>query len=86
MEVTNVNLKKYNTTMRAKAIASVVLKDGEDAICINEIRVIEGKDGLFIAMPSKRMPDGNFKDMAHPINQRTRDKIQKAILEKYNEI
>lgn len=81
MQVTNVKVKKINTTMRAKGIASVVL---DDCICINDIKIIEGKNGVFIAMPSRRQSDGTFKDIAHPVNNETREKISEAILAEYN--
>lgn len=81
VKVTEVKIIKLNETMRAKAMASVVLND---CICINDIRVLEGKEGLFISMPSRKKENGQFKDIVHPINADTREKIQKAILEEYN--
>ena len=75
-----IRIIKLNETMRAKAMASVVLND---AICINDIRIMEGEKGPFISMPSRRKENGQFKDIAHPINQETREKIQSAILEEY---
>ncbi len=81
VKVTEVKIIKLNETMRAKAMASVVLND---CICINDIRVLEGKEGLFISMPSRKKGNGQFKDIVHPINADTREKIQKAILEEYN--
>lgn len=82
VKVTEVRVKKLDTVMRAKAMASVVLND---SICINDIRVIEDKEkGTFIAMPSRKLDDGSFKDIAHPINKATREKIKIAILEEYN--
>lgn len=86
VEVTEVRVKKLNTNMRAKAMASVVLNN---CICINDIRIIEHKDNkdeVFIAMPSRKLDNGEFKDIAHPINAATREKITKAILEEYNKI
>lgn len=80
IKVTEVRIIKLNETMRAKAMASVVLND---AICINDIRIMEGEKGPFISMPSRRKENGQFKDIAHPINQETREKIQAAILEEY---
>lgn len=81
MEVTEVRVQKIDSVMRAKAMASVVLND---AICINDIRVIFDREkGVFIAMPSRKKEDGTFKDIAHPINAATREKIQEAILEKF---
>ena len=63
-----------------KAVVSITF-DGE--FVVHDIKVIEGDKGLFIAMPSKRTADGEYKDIAHPINSSTRDAIQKAILESY---
>mgnify|MGYP002597304105 CR=1 FL=1 len=63
-----------------KAVASVTF---DNEFAVHDIKVIE-KDGLFIAMPSKKTPNGEFKDIAHPINAETREKIQAAILEAYN--
>ena len=81
MEITNVRLKKVETNGRMKAIASVTF---DEEFVVHDIRVIEGNDGLFIAMPSKRTPDGEFRDVAHPINPLTRKKIQDAVMEAYD--
>ena len=80
MQITDVRWKKVNSGSRMKAVASVTF-DGE--FVIHDIKVIESQNGLFIAMPSKKTPNGEFKDIAHPINAETREKIQKAILEAY---
>ena len=64
-----------------KAIVSVTF---DDQFVIHDIKVIEGQNGLFIAMPSRKTPDGEFKDIAHPINTNSREMIQKAILEAYD--
>ena len=77
MEVTDVRLRRVNTEGRMRAIASITL-DGE--FVVHDIRVIDGNNGLFVAMPSKRTPDGEFRDIAHPINSNTRGKIQDAVL------
>ena len=63
-----------------KAVASVTF---DNEFVIHDIKVIESQNGLFIAMPSRKTPNGEFKDIAHPINAETREKIQKAILEAY---
>ena len=65
-----------------KAIVSVTF---DNEFVIHDIKVIEGQNGLFIAMPSRKTPDGEFKDIAHPINTETREKIQSAILTAYEE-
>ena len=63
-----------------KAVVSITL---DEEFVVHDIKVIEGDKGLFIAMPSKRTADGEYKDIAHPINSSTRDAIQKVILESY---
>ncbi|WP_339252565.1 septation regulator SpoVG [Sporosarcina sp. FSL W8-0480] len=81
MEVTDVRLRKVETDGRMRAIASITL-DGE--FVVHDIRVIEGNDGLFVAMPSKRTPEGDFRDVAHPINTSARMKVQEAVLSAYH--
>lgn len=81
MEVTDVRLRKVETDGRMRAIASITL-DGE--FVVHDIRVIEGNDGLFVAMPSKRTPEGEFRDVAHPINTSARMKVQEAVLSAYH--
>lgn len=81
MQITDVRVRKVNSENRMKAIASVTF---DDEFVIHDIKVIESQNGLFIAMPSKKTPTGEFRDVAHPINAETREKIQKAILDAYN--
>ena len=80
MQITDVRLRKVNSENRMKAVASVTF---DNEFVVHDIKVIESQDGLFIAMPSRKTPNGEFKDIAHPINAETREKIQKAILEAY---
>lgn len=80
MEVTDVRLRRVDTDGRMRAIASITI---DNEFVVHDIRVIDGNDGLFVAMPSKRTPDGEFRDVAHPINSNARMKIQEAILEAY---
>ena len=81
MQITDVRLRKVNSENRMKAVASVTF-DG--CFVVHDIKVIDPADKpAFIAMPSRRTPKGEFKDIAHPINSDTRDMIQKAILEAY---
>ena len=82
MEVTDVRLRRVQTDGRMRAIASITL---DSEFVIHDIRVIDGNAGLFVAMPSKRTPDGEFRDIAHPINSGTRTKIQLAVLTAYHE-
>ncbi|WP_252313682.1 septation regulator SpoVG [Sinobaca sp. H24] len=81
MEVTDVRLRCVKTEGRMRAIASITL-DGE--FVIHDIRVIDGNNGYFVAMPSKRTPDGEFRDIAHPISTGAREKIQQAVLQEYS--
>jgi stage V sporulation protein G len=81
MEITDVRVRKTTKEGKMKAIVSITL---EDEFVIHDIKVIEGERGLFIAMPSKKSADGEYRDIAHPINSATREKIQKIILEAYN--
>jgi len=82
MEVTDVRLRRVQTDGRMRAIASITL---DNEFVVHDIRVIDGNAGLFVAMPSKRTPDGEFRDVAHPINAGTRTKIQEAVLKAYYE-
>ena len=81
MQITDVRVKKVNSENRMRAVASVTF---DNEIVIHDIKVIESQNGLFIAMPSRKTPNGEFKDIAHPINAETREKVQKAILEAYD--
>ena len=83
MEITSVTVRKVDKEgSRMRGIASVLL---DDSFAVHDIRIIEGENGLFIAMPSRKTPDGEFKDIAHPINTDTREKIQNSILKAYEE-
>lgn len=80
MEITDVRIRKITTDGKMKAIVSVTF--GNEFV-VHDIKIIEGQNGLFIAMPSRKTPDGEFKDIAHPINTDTREKIQSSILAAY---
>ena len=80
MQITDVRVRKVAKEGKLKAVVSITM---DDEFVVHDIKVIEGEKGLFIAMPSKKTPNGEFKDIAHPINAETREKIQKAILEAY---
>lgn len=82
MKVTDVRLRKIDTDGRMKALVSITL---DEAFVIHDLRVIEGNSGLFVAMPSKRTPDGEFRDIAHPINSDMRQEIQDAVMKVYDE-
>ena len=82
MKITDVRIRKVAKDGKMKAVVSITL-DGE--LVVHDIKVIEGEKGLFIAMPSRKASDGEYRDIAHPINSSTRDTIQMTILEKYQE-
>lgn len=80
MEITDVRVRKVNKDGKMKAIVSITL---DNEFVVHDIKVIEGEKGLFIAMPSRRAGDGEYRDIAHPINSDTREKIQQTILDRY---
>lgn len=83
MKITSVNVRKIEKeSSRMKGIASVLL---DDSFAIHDIRIIEGEKGLFIAMPSKKTPNGGYRDIAHPINSEVRSMFEEAILKAYEE-
>lgn len=82
MQITDVRVRKISSQNKMKAIASVTF---DDVFVVHDIKVLESDKGLFIAMPSRKIPNGEFKDIAHPIKTETREEIQAAIIAKYNE-
>ena len=80
MQITDVRVRKITTGGKMKAVVSITL---DNEFVVHDIKVIEGDKGLFIAMPSKKAADGEYRDIAHPINSATRESIQRIILEKY---
>lgn len=82
MQITDVRIRKIATDGKMKAIVSVTF---DNEFVVHDIKIIEGQNGLFIAMPSRKTPDGEFKDIAHPINTDTREKIQTSILDAYEQ-
>ena len=80
MEITDVRIRRIDIEGKMKAVVSVTL---DNQFVIHDIKIIESQNGLFIAMPSRKTPDGEFKDIAHPINAETREMLQTAILGKY---
>ena len=83
MQVTDVRIRKITTEGKMKAIVSVTF---DDEFVVHDIKIIDGQNGLFIAMPSRKMGEGDFRDIAHPINSETRSKIQSAIFAQYEKI
>lgn len=84
MQITDVRVRKISSenSNKMKAIASITI-DG--VFVVHDIKILEGEKGMFIAMPSRKSSDGEFRDIAHPINTETREMLQALILEKYNE-
>ena len=80
MNITDVRVRKIAKEGKMKAVVSITI---DDEFVVHDIKVIEGEKGLFIAMPSRKASDGEYRDIAHPINSVTRDMIQSVILEKY---
>ena len=80
MNITDVRIRKVEKEGKMKAVVSITI---EDEFVVHDIKVIDGEKGLFIAMPSKKSVDGEFRDIAHPINSDTRVAIQNLILDKY---
>ena len=83
MQITDVRIRKVTKEGKMKAVVSITL---DDEFAVHDIKVIEGDKGLFIAMPSRKTSDGEYRDIAHPINSVTRDRIQSLILNKYDEM
>ena len=82
MQITDVRIRKVEKEGKMKAVVSITI---DDEFVVHDIKVIEGEKGLFIAMPSRKAGDGDFRDIAHPINSGTREKIQNTILDRYQE-
>ena len=83
MNITDIRVRKVNSVGgKMKAVVSITF---DDCFVVHDIKVIEGQDKLFIAMPSRKTPDGEFKDIAHPINISTREELERKILAKYEE-
>ncbi|MGN0431821.1 MAG: septation regulator SpoVG [Lachnospiraceae bacterium] len=80
MQITDVRVRRITKEGKMKAVVSITI---DDEFVVHDIKVIEGEKGLFIAMPSKKATDGEYRDIAHPINSATREHIQKIILESY---
>lgn len=80
MEITDVRVRKLNLEGKMKAVVSITF---DNAFVVHDIKVIEGSDKLFIAMPSRKTAEGEFKDITHPINAQMRETISSAILKQY---
>ncbi len=82
MDITDVRVRMINRDRKMKAVVSITI---DDVFVIHDIKIIEGEKGIFIAMPSRKTSEGDYKDIAHPINSDTRNMIQDIILKKYEE-
>lgn len=80
MQITDVRIRKVEKEGKMKAVVSITI---DEEFVVHDIKVIEGEKGLFIAMPSRKAADGEYRDIAHPINSETRTRIQQIILDKY---
>ena len=80
MQITDVRIRKVTKDGKMKAVVSITL---DNEFVVHDIKIIEGEKGLFIAMPSRKSVDGEYRDIAHPINSDTRERIQALILEQY---
>lgn len=83
MQITDVRVRKVAKEGKLKAVVSITM---DEEFVVHDIKVIEGEKGLFIAMPSKKAVDGEYRDIAHPINSETREKIRSIILENYEKV
>ena len=83
MNITDVRVRKVAKEGKMKAVVSITI---DDEFVVHDIKVIEGEKGLFIAMPSRKATDGEYRDIAHPINSDTRNMIQTLILDKFQEV
>lgn len=83
MNITDVRVRKVAKNGKMKAVVSITL---DDEFVVHDIKIIEGDKGMFIAMPSRKAADGEYRDIAHPINSETRERIQKIILDEYGKV
>ena len=83
MNITDVRVRRVAKEGKMKAVVSITI---DEEFVVHDIKVIEGEKGLFIAMPSRKATDGEYRDIAHPITSATRERIQNIILEKYEQV
>ena len=82
-DITDIKIRLVNADSKLKAVASIVI---DDCIAIHDIKILSGEGGDFIAMPSRKPPDGTYRDIIHPINSETREIIKNAIFAKYQQV
>ena len=83
MNITDIRIRKVQSEGKMRAVASITF---DDEFVVHDVRVIEGQNGLFVAMPSRKTPEGEFRDVAHPITSSAREMIQNAVLKAYNDM
>jgi stage V sporulation protein G len=83
VDITDVRIRKVNAEGKMKAVVSVTI---DNAFVVHDVKVVEGTNGLFVAMPSRKTPEGEFRDIAHPISAAAREIIQSAVLKAYQEV
>ena len=83
MNITDVRIRKLNNEGKMKAVVSITF---DDEFVVHDIKIIDGQNGLFVAMPSRKMSEGDFRDIAHPLSVETRNKVKDAIFDEYNKI
>lgn len=83
MNITDVRIRKINNEGKMKAVVSITF---DDEFVVHDIKIIEGQNGLFIAMPSRKMGEGDFRDIAHPLVSETRNRIKEAIFKEYDKM
>ncbi len=83
MNITDIRIRKIEKEGKMKAVVSITI---DDVFAVHDIKVIEGEKGLFIAMPSRRNAEGEYRDVAHPINSETRQYLQDLIMRKYEQM
>ena len=83
MNITDVRIRKINDESKMKAVVSITF---DDEFVVHDIKIIEGQNCLFIAMPSRKMGEGDFRDIAHPLVSETRNKIRDAIFAEYDKV
>ncbi len=82
MNITDVRVRKINKEGKMKAVVSVTF---DNAFVVHDVKVVEGVNGIFVAMPSRKTPEGEYRDIAHPISAAAREVIQSAVLKAYEE-
>ena len=82
MQITDIRIRSVEKEGKMKAVVSITI---DDEFVVHDIKIVEGEKGMFIAMPSRKASDGEYRDIAHPINTATRERLQSMILDKYQE-